>query len=239
MNDSGVNAPSPRDWRPSGPPGQAGPVLEIGLTGGIGSGKSTVAQLLVASGAVLIDADVIVRDLQQPGAPVFVRMVDRFGPRVVRSDGTLDRAAVAEIVFSDKTQLAALNGIVHPAVTDEMTRRRQAWANTDATVVLDIPLLIETNYSDLDAAVVVDVDPEIAVRRLVEQRGFTETDARARVASQASRADRRAIADFVIDNSGSFDELTRVVDSCWQWICSLPRPAPSAAPVAPIRSNRT
>ena len=103
----------------------------------------------------------------------------------------LDRAAVAEIVFSDKAQLAALNAIVHPAVTDEMTRRRQAWANTDATVVLDIPLLIETNYSDLDAVVVVDVDPEIAVRRLVEQRGFTETDARARVASQASRADRR------------------------------------------------
>jgi len=213
-------------------------MLEIGLTGGIGAGKSTVAQLLVARDAVLIDADVIVRDLQQPGASVFVQMVDRFGTGIVRADGTLDRAAVAEIVFSDRQQLAALNGIVHPAVTDEMTRRRQALAITDATVVLDIPLLIETNYTDLDAVVVVDVDPEIAVRRLVEHRGFTESDARARIANQAARADRLAIADFVIDNSGSLDEVSARVDACWQWICSLPRPEPSDAPVVPIRTRR-
>ena len=213
-------------------------MLEIGLTGGIGAGKSTVAQLLVARDAVLIDADVIVRDLQQPGATVFVQMVERFGSAIVRADGALDRAAVAEIVFSDKEQLAALNAIVHPAVTDEMTRRRQALAPTDATVVLDIPLLIETNYSDLDAVVVVDVDPEIAIRRLVEHRGFSESDARARVANQASRVDRLAIADFVIDNSGSLDEVRERVAACWQWICSLTRPEPSARPVVPIRTRR-
>ena len=213
-------------------------MLEIGLTGGIGAGKSTVAQFLVALDAVLIDADVIVRDLQQPGATVFVQMVERFGSAIARADGTLDRAAVAEIVFSDKEQLAALNAIVHPAVTDEMTRRRQALAPTDATVVLDIPLLIETNYSDLDAVVVVDVDPEIAIQRLVGHRGFSESDARARVANQASRFDRLAIADFVIDNSGSLDEVRERVAGCWQWICSLPRPEPNDRPVIPIRTRR-
>jgi dephospho-CoA kinase len=213
-------------------------MLEIGLTGGIGAGKSTVAQLLVTRGAVLIDADLIVRDLQAPGAPVFERMVDRFGPGIVRDDGTLDRGAVAEIVFADRSQLAALNGIVHPAVTDEMTRRRQAWARTDATVLLDIPLLIETNHEDLDAVVVVDVDPEVAIARLVAHRGFTERDARARVANQAPRADRLAIADFVVDNSGTSDDLTDRVDDCWRWLCTLPRPAPSNAPVVPIRTKR-
>ena len=213
-------------------------MLEIGLTGGIGAGKSTAAQLLVRRGAILIDADSIVRDLQQPGAAVFVRMVEEFGAGIVQPDGTLDRPAVAQIVFSDQGQLAALNAIVHPAVTDEMTRRRQALATTDTTVVLDIPLLIETNYFDLDAVVVVDVDPEIAIRRLVEHRGFTEADARARVANQASRDDRLAIADFVIDNSGSLDDTVDRVADCWQWIDSLSRPEPSDAPVVPIRTRR-
>jgi len=217
---------------------QAASVLEIGLTGGIGAGKSTVAQLLVRWGAAVVDADSIVRDLQRPGAAVFVRMVEQFGARIVRADGTLDRAAVAEIVFSDKGQLAALNGIVHPAVTDEMTRRRQALAATDTTVVLDIPLLIETNYFDLDAVVVVELDPDTAIRRLVERRGFTEADARARVANQASREDRLAIADFVVDNSGSLDDTAERVAECWQWIGALPRPEPSNAPVVPIRTRR-
>ena len=122
-------------------------------------------------------------------ATVFVQMVERFGSAIVRADGTLDRAAVAEIVFSDKEQLAALNAIVHPAVTDEMTRRRQALAPTDATVVLDIPLLIETNYSDLDAVVVVDVDPEIAIQRLVAASGLLR-ERRSRTRRQSSVACR-------------------------------------------------
>ena len=212
-------------------------MLEIGLTGGIGAGKSTVAQLLVTMGAVLIDADLIVRELQAPGAPVFVRMVDRFGAGIVRGDGTLDRAAVAEIVFGDREQLAALNGIVHPAVTHEMTRRRQAWATSDATVLLDIPLLIETNHSDLDAVIVVDAEPDVAIERLIAHRAFTERDARARVANQASRIDRLAIADFVVDNSGSFDDLRPQIETCWHWIDSLPRPDPSDAPVIPIETR--
>jgi dephospho-CoA kinase len=211
-------------------------VIEIGLTGGIGSGKSTVAALLVGKGAVLVDADAIVRDVQQPGSPVFQAMVERFGPQIVAADGTLDRAAVAAVVFADPEELKALNAIVHPAVSAEMTRRREALAATDATVILDIPLLVESKYSGLAGIIVVDVDPEVAVHRLVQYRGFAEHDARARISRQASREDRLSIADFVVDNSGDLDALRGEVDRCWQWICSLPRPEPGA-PVAPIRGR--
>lgn len=204
------------------------PVIEIGLTGGIGSGKSTVAALLVEQGAVLIDADAIVREVQEPGTPVFEAMVDRFGPGIVAADGTLDRAAVATIVFADPKQLEALNSIVHPAVSDEMTRRREALAATDATVLLDIPLLVESKYGGLAGIIVVDIDPELAVERLVRYRGFSEEDARARISRQASREDRLAIADFVIDNSGDLESLRAQVDKCWAWIESLPRPEPGA-----------
>ena len=211
-------------------------MIEIGLTGGIGSGKSTVAELLVARGAVLVDADAIVREVQQPGTPVFLAMVERFGPGIVAADGTLDRPAVAAIVFADPDQLAALNGIVHPAVTDEMTARRERLAATDATVILDIPLLVESKYGGLAGIIVVDVDPELAVERLVQHRGFSEEDARARIGRQASRDERLAVADFVIDNSGDLASLGAQVDACWSWIESLPRPEPGAA-VDPIRGR--
>jgi dephospho-CoA kinase len=211
-------------------------VIEIGLTGGIGSGKSTVAEMLVAKGAVLIDADQIVREVQRPGTPVFAAMVDRWGPRIVAADGQLERAAVAAIAFSDPAELEALNSIVHPAVGAEMTRRREALAPTDATVVLDIPLLTESGYSGLAGVIVVDVEPDVAVARLVAQRGFSEADARARVSRQASRVERLAIADFVVDNSGTLDDLRHQVDECWAWILSLPRPEPGA-PVVPIRGR--
>jgi dephospho-CoA kinase len=211
-------------------------VLEVGLTGGIGSGKSTVGARLVAKGAVLIDADVIVREQQQPGTPVLAAMVARFGERILAADGSLDRAAVASIVFGAPAQLEALNEIVHPAVVDEMTRRRQALSGSDATVVLDIPLLVESGYEGLGGIIVVDVDPEVAVARLRQQRGFTEDDARARVARQASRADRLAVADFVIDNGGDLAQLHAEVDGCWEWIRQLPRPAPGG-PVVPIRGR--
>jgi len=211
-------------------------VIEIGLTGGIGSGKSTVAALLVEKGAVLIDADAIVREVQEPGTPVFAAMVERFGEGIVAADGTLDRAAVAAIVFNDPDELKALNAIVHPAVADEMTRRREALAQTDATVLLDIPLLVESQYSGLAGIIVVDVDPELAVERLVRYRGFTEDDARARISRQASREERLKIADFVIDNSGDLDHLREQVDRCWEWIGSLPRPEPGG-PVEPIRGR--
>jgi dephospho-CoA kinase len=211
-------------------------VLEIGLTGGIGSGKSTVSAALARRGAVVVDADAIVREVQEPGTPVFLAMVDRFGPGIVAPDGTLDRPAVAAVVFGDPEALAALNGIVHPAVVEEMTRQREVHVDTDATLILDIPLLIESRYAGLGGIIVVDVAPELAVDRLVRFRGFTEEDARARMSRQASREERLAAADFVVDNSGTLEELEARLDECWTWIASLPRPAPGT-PLEPIRGR--
>ena len=201
-------------------------MLEIGLTGGIGSGKSTVAAMLVDRGASLLDADAIVRDLQTPGTPVFTAMVQRWGDRILDDDGWLDRQAVADIVFADADELAALNGIVHPAVGDEMTRRREALADTDATVILDIPLLVESGHQGLAGVIVVDVDPEVAVARLVAGRGFTPDDARSRIARQASREERLGRADLVVDNGGSLDDLVHEADRAWAWITTLERPLP-------------
>jgi dephospho-CoA kinase len=211
-------------------------VIEIGLTGGIGSGKSTVAEMLVARGARLIDADAIVREVQAPGSPVLALMAAQFGDHVLRDDGSLDRAAVAAIAFTDPDQLAALNAIVHPAVTEEMTARRQALAPTDAIVLLDIPLLVESGYQGVAGIIVVDVDPRIALHRLVTFRGFSESDAAARMARQASRTDRLAVADVVIDNNGERDELVPQIDAAWAWIAGLPRPAPGGV-VEPIRGR--
>lgn len=191
-------------------------MLLIGLTGGIGSGKSTVSAMLAARGAVVIDADAITRELQQPGTPVFQAMVDRFGPGIVAHDGTLDRQAVADLVFHDAEALADLNAIVHPAVGAEIARRMEAAAGTDRIVVLDVPLLVESGRDDLAAVVVVDVDPEVALARLVEQRGMRPDDARARMARQASREERLARADEVLDNSGSLDDLRAQVDALWE-----------------------
>ena len=209
-------------------------MIEIGLTGGIGSGKSTVADLLVERGAVLIDADRIVRGLQAPGGAVFDAMVERWGERIVAADGSRDRQAVAEIVFNDEDELKALNDIVHPAVGEEMKAQREAVEGTDAVVVLDIPLLVRADgtsdkdrYANLSGIVVVDVDTELAVDRLVEHRGFAADDARARMANQASREDRRAVADIVIDNSGPLDDLVAQVDEAWAWMRSLPHPEPT------------
>ncbi len=190
-------------------------MLLIGLTGGIGSGKSTVSALLAERGAVIIDADAITRDLQRPGTPVFEAMVERFGPGIVAADGTLDRQAVADIVFADAAALADLGGIVHPAVGAEIARRLEQEQSTDHVVVLDVPLLVESGRDDLAALVVVDVDPELAVARLVEHRGMREDDARARMARQATREERRAKADLVIDNSGTTADLERAVAEVW------------------------
>jgi dephospho-CoA kinase len=191
-------------------------VLLIGLTGGIGSGKSTAAALLAARGAVIIDADAITKDLQQPGTEVFEAMVERFGPGIVAEGGELDRQAVADIVFSDPDALRDLNGIVHPAVGAEIARRMQAEADTDHIVVLDVPLLVETGRDDMAAVVVVDVDPELAVARLVEHRGMREDDVRARMARQASREERLARADEVLDNAGTPEALAAQVAALWE-----------------------
>jgi dephospho-CoA kinase len=200
-------------------------VLVVGLTGGIGSGKSTVSALLAAKGAVVVDADAVVHDLQRPGTAVFEAMVDRFGNGIVAADGSLDRSAVADIVFNDPDALADLNGIVHPAVGAEIVRRMDELSTTDAVVVLDVPLMVESARGyPVAGLIVVDVDPEVAVRRLVEQRGMREDDARARIARQASREERRVRADVVIENSGSLDDLAAQVDRAWGWIEALPAP---------------
>lgn len=197
-------------------------MLVIGLTGGIGSGKSTVSALLAAKGAVVVDADAVVREVQQPGTAVFEAMVERFGRDIVALDGSLDRAAVADVVFTDVDALADLNAIVHPAVGAEIASRMAALARTDEVVILDVPLLVESaNAYPLAGLLVVDVDPDIAVRRLVEQRGMREDDARARMGRQASRAERLARADRVVDNSGSLDDLAGEVDAAWRWIEQL------------------
>lgn len=193
-------------------------MILVGLTGGIGSGKTTVSQALAARGAQVVDADAIVHELQGPGQPVLAAMVERFGEQILHPDGTLDRQCVARLVFNDAEALADLGAIVHPPVRDEIFRRVVEQTETDNIVVLDIPLLAESGWEGLVGTIVVDLDPEVAVQRLVESRGFDESDARARIAKQASREERVAKASFVIDNSGSTADLEFEIDRCWTWI---------------------
>jgi dephospho-CoA kinase len=194
----------------------------IGLTGGIGAGKSSVSAALARRGAVIVDADAIVRELQQPGTDVFAEMVERFGPGIVGPEGGLDRAAVAEVVFTDPEALADLGAIVHPRVHTEIERRVAEQVGSDNVVVLDIPLLAESGWPGLVATIVVDLDPEVAIQRLVTHRGFTEADARNRIGNQAAREDRLATADLVIDNHGDPEALEAEVDRAWAWILDLP-----------------
>lgn len=205
----------------------------VGLTGGIGSGKSTVSAALARRGAIVVDADAITREVQMPGTAVFDAMVATFGERVIAVDGTLDRKKVAEIVFGDDAALAALNSIVHPAVGVELSRRVEEQAGTDNMVILDVPLLVEaivkaggdssasTPWGELDALIVVDTDPDLAVHRLVTHRGFTEGDARARMARQVSREERLSMADHVIPNNGTIEDLEVEIGRCWDWLVAL------------------
>lgn len=153
-------------------------------------------------------------------------MVERFGEGILRPDGTLDRAAVAALVFGDPDSLADLNAIVHPAVGAEIARQLEVAAGTDDVVVLDVPLLLESGRTDLAGVIVVDLDPEEAVARLVAHRGFDEADARARIARQLPRHERVARADLVIDNHGTVEDLEAEIDRCWTWIIGL-RDAPA------------
>jgi dephospho-CoA kinase len=198
----------------------------VGLTGGIGSGKSTVSAALAVRGAVIVDADAVVREVQRPGSPVLQQMAERFGAGVIAADGSLDRAAVAAIVFADADALKALNDIVHPAVGAEMNRQVMAEVATDRVVVMDIPLLTENPREGLQGTIVVDVPVETQVQRLVQFRGFDEADARARIAKQATREQRLAIADFVVDNSGDLDALAPQLDALWAWLDTLPQLPP-------------
>lgn len=201
----------------------------VALTGGIGSGKSTVSALLARRGALIVDADAIVHELQAAGQPLLERLAQRFGSDIIRSDGSLDRAALAAVAFSDDAALADLNAIVHPAVREEMSRRVADAMDTHQVVVMDVPLLnVRADY-DVAGVIVVDVPVDLAVRRLVEHRGMDEADARARMAKQLSREERLAVADRVIDNRGDLASLEAQVDDLWEWIHTLP-PITAAAP---------
>jgi dephospho-CoA kinase len=197
-------------------------VILVGLTGGIGAGKSTVSAMLAERGAAIVDADQIARDLQSPGSPVLAAMAERFGAHIIRDDGSLDRAAVAAIVFNDEAALKDLNGIVHPAMQDEIQRQIDAHRDTDRVVVLDFPLLGENPRKGLSATIVVDIPVDVAVQRLVDQRGMDEADARARIGSQISREERNGSATHVIDNGGDRDALIEQVDALWSELVSLP-----------------
>lgn len=178
--------------------------------------------MLATRGAVLIDADAIARELQAPDGALFEPMVDRFGQGVVAADGTLDRAAIAAIVFHDKEALADLNKMTWPAIGMEMARRRAEQDETDNIVILDIPLLAQgQDRPDLAGIVVVDCPVETQVARLVGPRGMPEADARARIANQSTREERLERADFVIDNSGDLAHLESEVDRCWAWLQDL------------------
>jgi dephospho-CoA kinase len=191
-------------------------MTRAGLTGGIGSGKSTVSALLSSYGAVIIDSDRIAREVVEPGTPGLAAVVAAFGPGILLPDGALDRPALGSIVFADPDRLRALNAIVHPLVRDR-SAQLEAAAGPDALVIHDVPLLAENGLAPLyDSVIVVDASPETQLDRLVRLRGMSEDDARARMAAQASRQDRLAIADFVIDNDGPLDALEPQVRKAWE-----------------------
>lgn len=201
-------------------------MLKIGLTGGIGSGKSEVSKRLSARGAVVIDADKIAREVVEPGTPGLARVVETFGEEVLRPDGSLDREKLGSIVFADKEKLAALNAIVHPLV-GERVAQLQNEAPDDAIVVYDVPLLAENGLAKMyDVVIVVDAADEVRIARLAEHRGMAEADAKARIAAQASREDRLAVADIVIPNEGSLEELDARVDEVWSELLERAAQAP-------------
>jgi dephospho-CoA kinase len=190
-------------------------VLRVGLTGGIGSGKSEVSRRLVSLGAVLVDADAVAREVVEPGTPGLAAVTEEFGEEILRPDGSLDRDRLGTIVFADEQRRARLNAIVHPLVGTRMQELVED-APADAIVVYDVPLLTENDLAGVyDLVVVVDAPVEEQVRRLTELRGMTEEAARARIAVQATREQRRAIADRVIDNSGTIESLAAQVDDLW------------------------
>lgn len=190
-------------------------MLRVGLTGGIGSGKSEVSRRLASQGAVVIDADRIAREVVAPGTDGLAEVVAAFGPGVLGTDKSLDRALLGDIVFADEQKLATLNEIVHPRVGDRMRELEEA-AGAGSVVVHDVPLIAENGLAAAyDLVVVVDVPPRLQVERLVRLRGMTRDQAKARMAAQASREQRLAIADIVIDNSGSLAELDREVGELW------------------------
>lgn len=190
-------------------------MLRVGLTGGIGSGKTTVAAMLAERGAVVVDADQIARDLVEPGGAALAVLVTEFGPRILQADGALSRAELAGLAFSDPEATTRLNAIMHPLIRAEA--EQQIATTGSPIVVYDMPLLVETGQADLvDVVVVVDVPEDVQVERAVRMRGLDEADVQRRMAVQVSRADRLAAADVVIDNSGDVDQTAEQVAQLWR-----------------------
>lgn len=192
-------------------------MVTVGLTGGIGSGKSEVGRALGARGAVVIDADAVARRVVEPGTAVHAALVERFGIGILDPEGAIDRRALAAIVFGDAGALEALNGITHPAIGAELFRLKEEHAGSGRVVVIEIPLLTAAHRVTLGlaAVVVVDVDPAVALSRLVDQRGMDPDDAAARMAAQMDRSARLALADLVVDNSGDRSHLEAEIDRLW------------------------
>jgi dephospho-CoA kinase len=191
--------------------------VTVGLTGGIGSGKSTVASLLESLGAILIDADAISREVMAPGGAAYGPVVEQFGEGILAPDKTIDRKALAAVAFADPESLAALNQATHPAIGRLMIERQAAADSLGGVVIIDVPLLRSEHRDELgfDILVVVDLPVEVAVSRLVEHRGFDLADAEARAASQMTREARLGLADVVIDNKGDLDGLRKQVERLW------------------------
>jgi dephospho-CoA kinase len=195
-------------------------MLAVGLTGGIGSGKSAVADLLVERGAALIDADQVARDVVAPGGPAYQPLLDRFGTEILAADGTIDRKALAAAAFASEESRLTLNAITHPAIGIAMIEARDALEVSDDIVVLAIPLLtaVHRDTVKLHEVVVVDCPTDVALERLLAQRGFDRADAEARIRSQISREERMKEADYVLDNSGDRAALAVEVAKLWDWL---------------------
>ncbi len=191
-------------------------MLKLGLTGGIGAGKSEVTRLLASYGAVVIDSDKIAREVVEPGTPGLAAVVAEFGEEILDAEGRLDRPKLGSIVFADPQRLAALNAIVHPLVRDR-SAELESEAGADSIVVHDVPLLTENGLAPLfDLVLVVDASPRTQLDRLVRLRGMTEEEARPRMAAQATRVQRKAVADLVVDNDGPLEALEPQVRKVWE-----------------------
>jgi dephospho-CoA kinase len=199
-------------------------MITIGVTGGLGSGKSTVVHLLASHGAEVVDADQLARSALEVGTPSFDAAVARFGSGILGPDGTIDRPALGKIVFADPEARRDLEAIVHPVVREGTLARIDALSGTDRVLVLDLPLLVESGGREryrIDGVLVVDSPIDLAIERVVRDRGLDEADARARIAAQVDPGERLRAADFIIMNLGSLDELALMVDGAWNWITGL------------------
>jgi dephospho-CoA kinase len=202
-------------------------VLLVGLTGGLGSGKSTVARMLADRGAVIVDADELSRKALEPGTPGFERVCDLFGQDILDEGGRIDRRELATRVFADETKRLALESITHPEVFRLLAEALEAHRGTDDVVVFDAPLIVETGFHDaVDVLVVVAADEALQVQRVAEARGMSEDEARSRIAAQADPAARENLADVVIRNDGDLAALERRVDELWRELRSRPASAP-------------